>query len=92
MLVSPGVVMASAPCAAPYCTASCGRLACEEAVNQAGGETVAAADAVVDFQILAQRRFVEFAAGPADRAPVVEGGGLGIAQGGGDGLEVGVHA
>ncbi len=24
MLVSPGVVMASVPCAAPYCTASCG--------------------------------------------------------------------
>ena len=36
-------------------------LAGEEPVGEAGGEAVAAADAVEDFQILAQRRFVEFA-------------------------------
>ena len=51
--VSPGVVIASAPCAAPYSTAVCRSLAVQEPVDQAGGEAVAAADAVEDLQVAA---------------------------------------
>ncbi len=69
MLVSPGVVMASAPWAAPYSTASCGVLPARKPYDQARGEAVAAADAVVDLQVLAQRRLVELAASRTEIAP-----------------------
>ena len=47
-------------------------LAFQEAVGEAGGEAVAAADAVVDLQVLAHHRLVELAARVEDRRPVVE--------------------
>ena len=88
MDVSPGVVMASAPCAAPYSTAFCGSLNLHQAVDQPAGETVAAAHTVQNFQVLAVGRFVELAARPANRAPVIARGRLDRAQRGGDDFEV----
>ena len=61
----------------------------EEAVDEAGGETVAAADAVEDLQVVALDGAVEVAVVPADRAPVVVGRTVDFAQGGGGRFEVG---
>src|SRR6266571_3746309 len=57
-----------------------GSLAGEEPVNEAGGEGVATPDTIVDLQVLPVWRLVEPPLAVADRAPVVEGGGLGVAQ------------
>ena len=46
MVVSPGNVVSSAPCAQPRLTASCSDRAGQQAVEEAGREAVAAADAV----------------------------------------------
>ena len=59
MEVSPGVVMARAPWAAPYSTAFCGVVVLQEAVDQAGGEAVAAADAVEDLELRVRAALVE---------------------------------
>lgn len=61
-----------------------------EAVDEAGGEAVAAADAVEDFEVGVGPALVELSVDPGDGAPVVSCGGFGGAEGGGDGLEVGV--
>ena len=50
MVVSPGKVVSSAPCAQPRLTASCSGLAGQQAVEEAGGKAIAAADAVVNIQ------------------------------------------
>ena len=55
IVVSPGVVIARAPWAAPQSTAHCGALAGQEAVDEAGGEGVAAADAVPDLEAVVAR-------------------------------------
>ena len=60
----------------------------QEAVDKAGGEAVAAADAVEDLEAVALLRLVELAVAPDDRAPVVDRGGADGAEGGGGGLEV----
>ncbi len=62
----------------------------EEAVDEAGGEGVAAAYAVEDFEVGHGAGFVELALVEADGAPVVDAGRFGVAEGGGYGLEVGV--
>src|SRR5262249_51380276 len=46
----------------------------QEAVDQTGGERVAAADAIEDLQIGAGSGLVELAVAPGDRAPVVARG------------------
>ncbi len=49
MLVSPGVVMASAPWATPQATACSRTFTCEKSIQKPRGEAVAAAYAVVDL-------------------------------------------
>ena len=88
MLVSPGVVMASAPWAAPHSTAYCGPLAREKAVDQTRGEAIAAADAVVDLEVRPRRSLRRTRRRLGDGAPVVAAGGLGDAQRRGHDLEV----
>src|ERR1044071_625620 len=61
---------------------------CEESVDQAGGEGVAAADAVEDLEIGAWRRFVERSAMPSNRAPIIDGCGVCDAEGRRDGLQL----
>src|SRR6478672_11353112 len=46
-------------------------LAGEEAVGEAGRETVAAADAIFDFEVVVLRAVVELAVGPHDCRPIV---------------------
>ena len=65
--VSPGVVIASAPCAAPYSTASCRLHAREQPVDEPGDEAVAAADAVEDLEVAPRRRLDEAALGATRR-------------------------
>src|SRR3974390_269556 len=55
-------------------------LAVEERVGEPRSEAVATTDAVIDLKVFPQGGLIELAAGPDDRAPVVEGRGLGIAQ------------
>ena len=86
--VSPGVVMARAPCAAPYSTARLRTQAREESVDQPRREGVATAHAVEDLEVLAARGLVQRAVGPAHGAPVVAGGGPRVAQGRGDDPQV----
>ena len=50
-LVSPRVLISSAPCATPRFDALLRRLAGQKSVRETRGETVAAADAVFNFQI-----------------------------------------
>ena len=50
IVVSPGKVVSSAPCAQPSLSDFFGRLAAEQAVDEARGEAVAAADAVDDVE------------------------------------------
>ena len=71
IVVSPGVVIASAPCAQPQFTAQSAPFV-EEAVDQPRGEGVAAAHAVENLQVGHRPRLVERALVVADRAPVVE--------------------
>ena len=59
-----------------------------QSVDQAGSETVAAADPVDNLPAVALRRLVELSALPDDRAPVVDGRGLHLTQRRGDSLEV----
>src|SRR5206468_963631 len=58
----------------------------EEAVDKAGSERIPAANAVEDFQVWQRLRFVKRAFVIADRAPVVDGRRLGVAQRRADGL------
>ena len=53
MVTSPGKVVSSAPWAQPRRSASSGDRPGEQAVDQAGGEAVAAADAVDDVELAA---------------------------------------
>ena len=53
MVTSPGKVVSRAPCAQPRRSASSGDRPGEQAVDQAGGEAVAAADAVDDVELAA---------------------------------------
>src|SRR3954468_17362287 len=55
-------------------------LALEEAIRKTRGEAIAAAHAVVDLEILAHHRLVEVSSRVQDGRPVVEGGGLRVAQ------------
>ena len=52
--------MANAPCAAPQSTAHCGPFACQEAVDQSGGEGITPAHAIENLQILPVACFIEF--------------------------------
>ena len=60
----------------------------EEAVDEAGGEAVPAADAVFDFHIFEEAGFVERAFVPEDGGPVVDEAGFDYAEGGADDAEV----
>src|SRR5260370_38700457 len=60
----------------------------EKAINQARGKRIAAADAIENLEILARRCLKELAVAETNRAPVVNGRRLGLAQGGGDDLEI----
>ncbi len=62
----------------------------EESVGETGGEAVAAADAVFDFQVFEEAGFVEFAIVPEDGGPVVDEAGLYFAEGGADDFDVGI--
>src|ERR1700723_378029 len=62
-------------------------LAGEQSINQPGGERIAAAHAVINFQIVSAGSFVEFAIAVADRAPIVVRGAGGFAQRRGDDLK-----
>src|SRR5258708_25149815 len=62
-------------------------LAGEKSVNEAGGKTVPAADAIVDFDF-ALRNVDDLALVERNRAPGVAGGGVRGAQGAGDELEI----
>jgi hypothetical protein len=64
--------MSIAPWATPRFTHCCGLGAGEEAVGEAAGEAVAAADAVFDLEVLEVRAVVELAVGPHDGGPVVD--------------------
>src|ERR1039458_2818970 len=63
----------------------------EQAINQPAGEAIASTDAIQNLQVLAVRRFVELAARPANRAPVIARGRSNRAQGRGYDLEVRVR-
>ena len=70
--VSPGVVMARAPCAAPYSTAVCEVSAGQQRVDEAGGEAVATTDPVEDLEVVALGGPHQAVLGrPGERAPVV---------------------
>src|SRR5204862_1223019 len=60
----------------------------EKAVDQAGGEGVAAADAIEDLEIGARRRFVEGTVVPRNRAPIVDRRGVCDAECGRDDLQL----
>lgn len=62
----------------------------EEAVDEAGDEAVAGADAVEDVEAGVVAAAVELALMPGEGAPVVDAGGVDAAEGGGDGLQVGI--
>src|SRR5215475_1366045 len=62
-----------------------------EAVNEPAGEAVAAANAIQDLQIFAVGGFEELAASPTDGAPIIAGGRLNGAQGGGSDFEIGIR-
>ena len=81
--------MARAPWAAPVFDGLGGVVEFEESVDEAGGEGIAAADAVENFEVLAVDRVVELAVVPAEGGPVVVGGGVDFAKGGGGGFEIG---
>ena len=68
-VVSPGVDMASAPCATPQSTAHCGPLPAEKPVDEPGGERVAAADAVEDLESSRVGALVELAVVRSSMAP-----------------------
>src|SRR6266478_3682539 len=59
----------------------------EQAVDEAGGKRIASSHAIKNLKVLPIPRLVELAVAITDRAPVVAGSGLGLAQGGGDHLE-----
>ena len=65
------------------------RSARDQAIDQAGGEAVAAADAVEDVE-LAHRADVALAVEPENGGPVVAVGRMDFAQGGCDELDVGM--
>ena len=90
MVVSPGVDIASAPCATPQRERPGRVLAGQQAVDQPRGERVAAAHAVEDLD-LALRDLVERALVVRDRAPAVDAGRARGAQRGRDGRDVGVR-
>ena len=87
MVVSPGKVVSSAPCAQPRLTASCSGFAGQQAVEKAGGKAIPAADPVVHIQ-LAGGGDEGLAIDPGHRAPTVVVGGMDLAQGGGDDLDL----
>ena len=87
MVVSPGKVVSNAPWGPSELEGFLGRTAGEQAVKQAGGETVTAADPV-DHVELDGRADVFLAVEPEDRRPVVAVGGVDFPQGGGDEFHV----
>src|SRR5216683_3735700 len=84
--VSPGVVMARAPWAAPHSTDHCGSCPARKPYMRPEAKE-SPTDAVEDFQIFAILCLIELAIVIADGAPIVQRGGLGLAQRGGDDLE-----
>src|SRR5215210_3552034 len=60
-----------------------------QTVNEAGSERVSATDTVVDLKILARHGLVKLAVRVTDRAPIIDGRGLGVSQGRRHELEVG---
>src|SRR5688500_8686683 len=60
----------------------------EETVGEAGGEPVAAADAVFDLDVLEARAVVEFSVGPHDGGPIVDRRRLHAAERRADDLDV----
>ena len=87
MVVSPGNVVSSAPWAHPSFTASAADIARQQSVEEARRESIAAAYAVQHVQF-GHRSHVGFAVDPGDGAPTVPVGGLHLAKGGGDHLDV----
>lgn len=62
----------------------------EETMDEAGDEAVASADAVEDVEAGVIAAAVEFTLVPGEGAPIIDAGGVDAAEGGGDGLQVGV--
>ena len=87
IVVSPGKVVSSAPCAQPSLIASSGGLAREQAVDESRGKSVAAADAIEHIQFRGGRG-VSLAVDPGHRAPGMAIGGVHLAQGSGHDLHV----
>ena len=87
MLVSPGVVMASAPCATPHFTAHSTGFAGQEPVDQAGGKAVAAAHSIENVDV-ALRHVHDLVLVERDGAPCIAAGCLRGAQRAGDELQV----
>ena len=79
MLVSPGVVEANAPCAAPYSTAFWASLRFHETELHAGGEAVATTNAVENFEAGILLALVKFTVVPENGAPIVLRGGDNVA-------------
>ena len=77
IVVSPGKVVSSAPCAQPSFDGVLRRLAGQQAVEESGGEAVAAADAVEHVE-LARRRDVRSAVDPGHGAPACDDSSSGL--------------
>ena len=60
----------------------------EESIGKSRSEAVSAADAIKNLKFWIGYRFVKFVVVPADRAPVIDGGGVDFAKRRGGGLEV----
>ena len=80
IVVSPGKVVSSAPCAQPELEGFLRRLAGQQAVEEAGREAVAAADAIDERRGRSSRRRVRLAVDPGDGAPAVPVGRVHLAQ------------
>ena len=88
IVVSPGNVVSSAPCAQPSFTASSRSSPAQQAVDEARREAVAAADAIDARSSSARGRRVRLAVDPRHRAPAVAVRGVHFAQRGRDDLHL----
>ena len=86
MVVSPGKVVSSAPWAQPSLTASSGSRR-EQPIKETSRETIAAAHAVVEHPVQRPAQ-CNLAVDPGHRAPTVPVGGMNLAQGSCDHLDL----
>lgn len=62
----------------------------QKSVDEAGDEAVTCADAVEDIEAGVVAAAVEFTLVPGEGAPIIDAGGMDAAEGGGDGLQIGI--